>query len=138
MALEILVDVRDVSPSQDFLKERTVRFILSCIENDQEDELPPTPIVRKDDEGRLVAIDGHNLLAVKGKLGRQTLVHVAESAEDGLPPTSEANRTRNSDLAEKYELSLVERARVAAEGVTSFEGLVDKYSQIFSEENKDD
>lgn len=131
MASEILVDVRDVSPSQDFLKERTVRFILECIENGREDELPPTPIVRKDEEGQLLAIDGHNLLAVMGQLGRQTLVHIAESADDGLPPTSEANQARNDDLLEKYERSIEERGRVAVEGVTSFADLVAKYPDVF-------
>ncbi|HSW99843.1 MAG TPA: hypothetical protein VLH38_02285 [Patescibacteria group bacterium] len=54
-----------ILPSQDFLKEKTVRYIFDCLANGQVDRLPPAPLVRKDEHGNLVAIDGHNLIAVR-------------------------------------------------------------------------
>ena len=134
MATEQYVNTQDVSPSQDFLKENTLRFILDCIKNGKEDELPPEPILRKDSDGNLIAIDGHNLLAVNGLLKRPTRVHIAEDATDGLPETGDANITRNKDLAEKFELSLAERDRVAEEGVKSFADLTAKYPDILKDD----
>ena len=85
-------------PSQDFLKPQTIRFIVDCIQKGKTEELPPAPIVRKDDKGNLIAIDGHNLIAVKLHRHEDVEIHLANSAEDGLPPTSEANIQRNNDL----------------------------------------
>ncbi len=61
----MLVEAKTIIPSQDFLKPATVRFIFDCIKSGDLDKLPPEPIVRKDENGNLVAIDGHNILAVR-------------------------------------------------------------------------
>ena len=127
------VNPNDISPSQDFLKEKTVRFILECIRNGNEDQLPPMPIVRKDSGGKLVAIDGHNLLAVMSRLGRKQIVHVAENAADGLAQTSDANKARNQDLAEKYDSSLSASEEVAIGGIRSFDDLTARYPLIWEE-----
>ena len=93
----------DILPSQDFLKPKTIEFIFSCIKNGTLDKLPPAPIVRKDSEGNMVAIDGHNLIAVKLYRNEDIDIHLAKSANDGLPETSEANTERNQILKDKYE-----------------------------------
>jgi hypothetical protein len=49
-----------------------------------------------------VAIDGHNLIAVRQFRGEDIDVIIAESSTDGLPPTTEANVARNEELAAKY------------------------------------
>ena len=120
-----------ILPSQDFLKEGTVRFILGCLRTGNLDELPPTPLVRRNEDGQLVAIDGHNLIAVRQFRNEDIDVIVAGSADDGLPPTSEANITRNQELAAKFDTVLSEQQRVAAEGVGSFDDLIAKYPGLF-------
>lgn len=130
----IEVNPRRVVPSQDFLKEKTVRFILQCIKNGDEQKLPPTPILRKDDQGQLVAIDGHNLLAVMAYLDRKVEVHVALNNEDGLPPIKEANISRNQDLRSKFESCLNGRDKAKSHGVNSFKDLIIKYQQLFEGE----
>jgi hypothetical protein len=90
-----------ILPSQNFLKERIVRYILTCIATGQTDKLPPTPLVRKDRNGDLIAIDGHNLIAVRLFRGEPLEVIIADSPHDGLPDTIDANRERNKELAEK-------------------------------------
>jgi len=126
------ISPNQILPSQDFLKEKTVRFILECLTTGNLDELPPTPLVRRDAEGRLVAIDGHNLIAVRHYRQEPIEVIVATSATDGLPPTSEANITRNQELADKYDTVLDEQRRVAAEGITGFGALIEKYPALFA------
>jgi len=121
-----------ILPSQNFLKERTVKFILDCLFSDRLDDLPPTPLVRKDDHGRLVAIDGHNLIAVRRHREEDIEVIVAETAQDGLPPTSEGNITRNQELAEKFDAVLEEQKKVAAESIESFDDLIAKYPELFA------
>ena len=120
-----------ILPSQDFLKEKTVRYIFACIASGQTAELPPPPLVRSDGHGNLIAIDGHNLIAVR--LFRNELVEVivADSPENGLPETTKANIARNRELAEKYATALEERRRVAAKGVQTFEDLLQKYPGLF-------
>jgi hypothetical protein len=122
-----------ILPSQDFLKEKTVRFIFECLNTGNTEELPPTPLVRQDSEGRLVAIDGHNLIAVRQYRNEPIEVIVATSPTDGLPATSEANNTRNQELADKYDTVLDEQRRVAAEGITSFSALIEKYPDLFTD-----
>ena len=129
----MLVSPEQIAPSQDFLKEKTVRFILSCFRSGNTDELPPTPLVRKDEAGNLVAIDGHNLIAARLARREEVEVIIAESATDGLPPTSEANITRNEELAAKFDSVLEERQKVAAEGIRTFGDLVEKYRPLFDE-----
>jgi hypothetical protein len=122
-----------ILPSQGFLKEKTIRFILECFRTGHIDELPPTPLVRHDEEGNLVAIDGHNLIAVRLHRNEPIDVIVATSPEDGLPETSEANAARNRDLAEKYDTVLAEQRCVAAEGIASFADLITKYPDLLGE-----
>lgn len=129
----ISISPEKIAPSQDFLKERTVKFIFSCLRDGNTEELPPTPLVRKDDEGSLVAIDGHNLIATRQFRGEDIEVIVAESATDGLPPTTEANITRNEELAAKYDCVLDERRKVAAEGIVTFADLIARYQPLFDE-----
>lgn len=126
------VSPENILPSQNFLKERTVRFIIDCLLTGKVDDLPPTPLVRKDDEGRLVAIDGHNLIAVRRHRNEDIEVIVAESAQDGLPATSEGNITRNQELADKFDTALEEQRKVAAEGIASFDDLIAKYPELFA------
>lgn len=128
------VNPNNIAPSQDFLKPRTVAFILECIQHDKESELPPTPIVRQDDEGNYVAIDGHNLLAAKSFRGEELEVHVAHNKHDGLPATTPANKQRNADLEEKFDTCLVDRARVATAGYATIEDLVRAHAALFTEE----
>lgn len=130
------LDPKNIAPSQDFLKPNTVRFILDCFTINKLSELPPAPIVRQDEEQNYVAIDGHNLLAVCAYLGESSEVHLAKSADDGLPETTNANKIRNQELRLKYELSMAERDRVRAEGVTSFRDLIAKYPDLFSQRGK--
>lgn len=125
------VDPGLVQPSQDFLKPQTVDFIFDCLENGHEDLLPPTPIVRSDNKGDLVAIDGHNLLAVYAFLGQELNVHVATSPEDGLPDTTEKNKQRNSDLRAKYDLCLTECSNIQQAGIKSFQDLTRDNNKLF-------
>lgn len=129
----MLISPKKIAPSQDFLKERTVKFIFSCLRDGNTKDLPPTPLVRKDDEGNLVAIDGHNLITVRQFRGEDIEVIVAESATDGLPPTTEANITRNEELAAKYDSVLDEQRKVAAEGIVTFADLIARYRPLFDE-----
>lgn len=123
----------DITPSQDFLKPNTMRFILECIANGNLADLPPAPIVRQDAAGNYVAIDGHNLIAVKAHRGEDIEVHLAKDVHDGLPPDSEQNQTRNQDLLDKFEECLRERDRVAAEGIRSFQDLIQQNEELFSQ-----
>lgn len=129
----MFISPEKIAPSQDFLKERTVKFIFSCLRDGNTEDLPPTPLVRKDEEGNLVAIDGHNLIAARQFLGEDIEVIVAESSTDGLPPTTEANITRNEELAAKYDSVLEERRKVAAEGIVTFADLIARYKPLFDE-----
>src|SRR5687767_4932704 len=116
----MFVSPEKIAPSQDFLKEGTVRFIFACLHDGNTEALPPTPLVRKDDKGNLVAIDGHNLIAVRAFRGEDVKVIIAKSSADGLPLTTEANAIRNQELAAKYDSVLDERQKVTAEGVVTF------------------
>ncbi len=129
----MFVSPEKIAPSQDFLKERTVRFIFSCLREGNTEDLPPTPLLRKDDAGNLVAIDGHNLIAARQFRGEDVEVIVAESSADGLPPTTDANVTRNEELAAKYDSVLGERQKVAAEGIVTFADLIARYQPLFAE-----
>jgi len=60
-------------------------------------------------------------------------VIVAESATDGLPPTTEANITRNEELAAKYDSALDERRKVAAEDIVTFADLIARYQPLVDE-----
>ena len=129
----MLVSPKQISPSQNFLKEKTVRFIFDYLRDGNSGVLPPTPLVRKDEEGNLVAIDGHNLIAARLFREEDVEVIVAESVTDGLSPTTEANITRNKELAAKFDSVLEERRKVAAEGVITFADLIARYQPLFDE-----
>ncbi len=123
-----------VHPSQDFLKEDTIKHIFRCLRDGRLDKLPPTPIVRLDNKGNLIAIDGHNLIAVRAFLGELVEVFVATSSKDGLPETSSANIERNRELRHRYKAALLDNNRINKEGITSFADLLTKYQMLFAEE----
>jgi len=123
-----------ITPSQDFLKPNTVRFILSCFATANLADLSPAPIVHQDPNGNYVAIDGHNLLAVMAHRGEDIEVHLAKDAHDGLPPSADQNRERNQDLLEKFEACLVERDKVAGRGIQSFQDLIQRNPALFNQE----
>lgn len=127
------VSPEEILPSQNFLKEKTVRYIFECISNGRLDDLPPTPLVRKNEAGKLIAIDGHNLIAVRLFRNEPIKVIIAKSPQDGLPPTTEANTERNRELAEKFDTVLEHRDRVEQEGIKSFFELIQKYPELFNE-----
>jgi hypothetical protein len=129
----MFISPEKIAPSQNFLKEGTVRFIFSCINGGNTEDLPPTPLVREDDEGNLVAIDGHNLIAARQFRGEDVEVIIAGSPTGGLPPTTKANNTRNEELAAKYDSVLEERRKVAAEGIVTFADLIARYQPLFDE-----
>ena len=58
---------------------------------------------------------------------------VAESPDDGLPPTTEANRARNEELRVKWDSVLDERVNVAKSGIATFEDLISRYEPLFAE-----
>lgn len=127
----VSVPPETVAPSQDFLKEKTILFILECIRKGELDRLPPTPLVRKDAAGRLTAIDGHNLLAVRQYRGESVEVCIVDSVDDRLPEVSEASAERSRELARKFDTVFSEREETAAKGMASFADLVEKYRPLF-------
>lgn len=120
-------------PSQNFLKPHTIAFILECLRTGAYDKLPPDPIVRADSEGKLIAIDGHNLIAVKLHRNEDINVHVATSSSDGLPSTTEANIQRNTDLKEKYDRAIIDRNHLHDEGIDTFHDLISRYKNLFQQ-----
>lgn len=127
----MLVSPNQILPSQDFLKPDTLKYILACMESGELEKLPPAPIVRKDESGNLIAIDGHNLIAVKQSLGKEVEVHLATSAEDGLPAVSESNIARNRDLKDKFESVIIDNKRLQESGITTFDDLIAQYADLF-------
>ena len=125
------VSPESILPSQNFLKPKTIAFIFDCIRESKYEDLPPAPIVRRDDKGNLIAIDGHNLIAVKLYRHEQIEVHVANNANDGLQPISDANIQRNKDLYEKYERVIDYYTELQNEGISNFEDLITRYSNLF-------
>ncbi len=117
MGIIVKTNPSEVRPSQDFLKENTLRFIKENYEKGNFDKLPPTPIVRKDNEGRFIAIDGHNLLAFYYIKNLDCEVYVAESKDDGLLGDSDMVTKRNKDLFEKYEVVLGEAESLTQKGI---------------------
>lgn len=133
MGSYLTVETRKIFPSQDFLKENTVRFIFSCIEQGNLTDLPPAPIVRAVSDGEnFVAIDGHNLIAVKDYLGQDIEVYVAENNEDYLENEQiEGVVARNKDLHDKFDTSVAEAESLVARNVISFKDLQHKYPALF-------
>jgi hypothetical protein len=129
----MIVDPKLVKPSQDFLKPQTVEFIFSCLKNETPESLPPSPIVRRDEQNNLVAIDGHNLLAVYAFLGRPVEVHVAESGDDGIHCKTESDVARNAELKAKFDTCLVESRRLDSTGLQTIADLTEKYDQLMQQ-----
>jgi len=70
----INVKASQIKPSQDFIKEETIGYILECIIKNELNKLPPTPIVRLNPDGSgYIAIDGHNLIAVFDLIDRSLM-----------------------------------------------------------------
>ncbi len=113
-----------VRPSQDFLKKGTLVFIKDNYEKGNFDKLPPTPIVRKDLNNELVAIDGHNLLAFYTKINLDCEVYVAESKNDGILGNSEMILKRNNDLFEKYDTVLGDADALSKKGINTIKDLL--------------
>lgn len=125
--------VSQIIPSQDFLKENTVRHIFQCLADGNTEDLPPTPIVRRHPIADVyIAIDGHNLLAVRDYRGEVVDVYVAESETDGLPDDGSASITeRNAELLAKYDSALQEADRLTLQGIACFADLSQKYPELF-------
>ncbi len=138
MSKIITVPTRDIIPSQGFLKENTITYILECLKSGKQESLPPTPITRKSDlKDKYIAIDGHNLIAVYDFLGKDCEIFVAESAEDALINVNAdrvALQARNDDLKDKYDSSYEPANRLSVNGLRSFSQLRRRYSEIFSED----
>ncbi len=129
MGTRIVVETKAIAPSQDFLKEETIRHILKHV--NEPEELPPTPIVRKDGEG-YIAIDGHNLLAVADMMEGRCEVYCAESEDDLLPGEGDAIEKRNADLKEKFRKVATLAEEMEREGISAVADLRKKYSYLES------
>lgn len=129
----VKVAAKDIFPSQDYLKPETIEFIFDCLKNNQLDKLPPKPIVRKDEKGNFVAIDGHNLIAVKAYQVEDIDIHVAGSQDEGLPNNSQANTQRNEELKDKFDVVLESRKAVELVGIKTLQDLIYKYRKVFKE-----
>jgi hypothetical protein len=134
MGKKIKLNPKSIRPSQNFLKERTVNFILTCFFEEQKELLPPPPIVRYDPETeKYIAIDGHNLLAIYDLFKETIEVYQAESAEDhltqeSLPNSSpESLQERNQELKEKYSSIIQVANHLDSTGISSFGDLRKKY-----------
>lgn len=130
---------RKIKPSQDFLKEGTVRFILACYSENKKEQLPPPPVVRKNQENDgYIAIDGHNLIAVRDFFDEECEVFVASHAGDELTekdfPESSAEwlASRNADLRAKFDSVVDDYKRLSSDGLDSFARLREKYPQLFN------
>lgn len=127
------IDPIQILPSQDFLKDGTVRMIANALASGQLDRVPPPPIVRAASfSDRLVAIDGHNLLAVKLLMGERCLVYLAEHPNDHLALSSDdsAIAQRNRDLTDKFEASEIEARQLFARGITGMSALLTHYPDL--------
>jgi 8-oxo-dGTP diphosphatase len=125
------ISANQILPSQNFLKATTLEYISLCLETNDLLNLPPTPIVREDNAGSFIAVDGHNLLAVKAFLGEEIEVHLAKSPTDGLPNDSAANISRNEELQKKFDKVIKDRIEAERDGIASFQELIEKYKHSF-------
>jgi len=136
----ISIEPKKLKPSQDYLKENTVKFILTCFYENREELLPPVPIVRHDTENDVfIAIDGHNLIAIYDLFDKNIDVYVADSAEDELlekiftESSREGLESRKLELKEKYESVLYEYKKLKRVDINSFSDLRNKYSYLNNE-----
>jgi inorganic pyrophosphatase/exopolyphosphatase len=87
--------------------------------------------VCKDKEGRLVAVDGHNLLAVRFQRKEPVDVVIIKSEHEQLPGASAAIIERNRQLKTKYADVSRRRCQTVDRGIVSFADLVAKYTDVF-------
>jgi len=82
-------------------------------------------MVRRDPDNleEYIAIDGHNLIAVKDLLKESIEVYVAEHEDDFIFGEGEAIEKRNKDLKDKFNFALSENRRIEKEGVLDFSSL---------------
>lgn len=129
----ITISASQIRPSQDFLKSGTLEYILNTYKQGKLEALPPTPIVRiGDNEEDLIAIDGHNLIAVWDYLDKPIKVYVVESAQDRLTAINDGDAVdkRNKEIEEKYNRALNEANILRSKGITSFNQLRQGYPII--------
>lgn len=122
----------NVLPSQDFLKEGTIRMIADALAEGQINRVPAPPIVRNVAfSDSFVAIDGHNLLATKFLLGENCLVYLAEDSRDFLQTNGNdpSVAQRNNDLSEKFDISALEAKRILSRGLHGISALLEKYHE---------
>ena len=131
MGKSIVVNPKEIKPSQDFLKERTVKFIFDCLKNNQLNLLPPQPVVRRDDQGNLIAIDGHNLIAVYDWLDKKISVFVVEDQDDNLRNYGQGAELRQKDFQEKFQKVTFWREQLKKQGINSFADLRKRYRPLF-------
>ena len=129
----IKIATKNILPSQNFIKDDTIEFILKCLNRNEEDKLPPAPIIRvKPESDKYIAIDGHNLLAVCDMLGKDCEVYLAESIYDKLLGNTDSIIERNQMLEEKYDQVLQSTKTLKRKGVGSFTDLRNKYPYLKS------
>lgn len=129
------VDPRKLKPSQDFLKLGTVAHIRRCISDNDESKLPPPPVVRfikTVGVECIVAIDGHNLIAVRFYLKEKIRVWVADNCYDHLPMSYSDTgivAARVDELLEGFD-DVESKWRITRKrGIKTFKDLVTKYQQ---------
>ena len=137
----ISTSINKIKPSQDFLKEGTIKFILTCYFKNKKQLFPPAPVVRYNSEkNEYIAIDGHNLIAIYDLLEENIDIYVAENKKDYLTKENFPNasddglKSRNQDLEEKYEIVLNNYYKLQKNNINSFFDLRNKYSYLESEE----
>ena len=125
----IKISAQNITPSQNYIKEDTIKFILTCIFRNKLDKLPPTPIVRKhpQNNNHYIAIDGHNLIIINDLRNIEIEVYVAEFKDDKLEGKTSGIIKRNKDLKEKFDKVTIDIQKLKQENIQSFEDLRNKY-----------
>lgn len=141
MSKVVCLSTSKIKPSQDFLKEDTIKLILKNYFENRRDLFPSIPLVRFDYETNdYVVIDGHNLVAVYDLIGEDIDVFVVENSEEYLDDKNSSNSNkeslndRNAELRKKFDLTLNEAKIVESEGIKSFKDLRDRYPYLKSVE----
>ena len=119
-----------ILPSQDFLKDDTIKHILDLIHKNKLGDLPPTPIVVAVGDV-YVALDGHNLVAVMDFLNRDIKVFVASSKTDKVAGNNAASTGRNKEIMLKFDKILENLKTTQSKGIHDFTELRKKYSELF-------
>jgi hypothetical protein len=141
MSQSVSIWTEQLKPSQNYLKEDTLKFILTCWFENRNDLLPPPPIVRKSEKvGEYIAIDGHNLIAIYDLFNQKIPVYIVENAQDELVDDffsqciQEDLLNRKSELKKKYNSSIREAKKLERLDLSSFSSLRNKYSYLVSQE----